>query len=256
MVAALATIKSLHYWNESVFSFKDFSRCLNNTYRDLNGTDEDITPYLQAKQVLDKIDVSHPRVEVAKAHVRQNFRQDISGTLAYLSIEFADMFADATAYKHGHACISTATVNRSVHAKMEDGPMCRPDGTFIFYSIDVTNPHCTFTSQEMSDLGPQGQAYIFQERVKNCNSQGDGGCGVGRGRHGGAGRGRRFDSRHIAAVSNEEVSAVMESTELPPASQDIPTPTSTSAPMIVTTDSSSTKGSTNGNNFGPGAYRK
>ena len=44
MVAALATFKSLHYWNESVFSFEDFSRCLINAYRDLNGTDEDIPP--------------------------------------------------------------------------------------------------------------------------------------------------------------------------------------------------------------------
>ena len=67
---------------------------------------------------------------------------------------------------------------------------------------------------------------------------------------------RRFDSRHVAAVSNEEVSTVMESTELPPALQDILTPTSTSAPTITTTDGSSMKRSTNGNNFGPGAYRK
>ena len=76
------------------------------------------------------------------------------------------------------------------------------------------------------------------------------------GRRGRTGRGCRVDSRHVAAVSNEEVSAVMESTELPPALQDIPTLTSTSAPTITTTDGSSMKGSTNGNNFRPGAYRK
>ena len=84
----------------------------------------------------------------------------------------------------------------------------------------------------MSDLGPRGQAW---------NLWGGGGHGVGHVRRGGAGRGRGFDSRHIAAVSNEEVSAVTESTELPPASQDIPTLTSTSAPMIVNTDGSSMK---------------
>ena len=82
--------------------------------------------------------------------------------MACLSIEFVDMFADAMAYKRGHACISTATGDRSVHPRMEDGPTRRPDGTFIFYGVDVTNPHRTFTSQEMSDLG-RGQAYIFQE---------------------------------------------------------------------------------------------
>ena len=98
--------------------------------------------------MLDKIEVSHPHVEVAKAHVHQNFRQDISGALAYLSIEFADMFTDAMAYRCGRARISTATGDCSVHPKMEDGPTCRPDSTFIFYGIDVMNPHCTFTSQE------------------------------------------------------------------------------------------------------------
>ena len=55
MAAALATIKPLHYRHESVFS-----------YHDLNGTNEDITPYLQVKQMLDKIEVSHPHVEVAR----------------------------------------------------------------------------------------------------------------------------------------------------------------------------------------------
>ena len=67
---------------------------------------------------------------------------------------------------------------------------------------------------------------------------------MGCGRCGGAGRGCGFNSRHIAAVSNEEVSTVTESTGLPPALQDIPAPTSTSAPTIATTDGSFTKGST------------
>ena len=135
MATALATIKSLHYQNESVFSFKDFSQCLINAYRDLDGTDKDITPYLQVKQMLDKIEVSHPCVEVAKAHVHQNFRQDVSGALAYLSIEFADMFTDAMAYKHGHARISTATGDCSVCPKMEDGPMHQPDGTLFSMAL-------------------------------------------------------------------------------------------------------------------------
>ena len=45
MSAAVATIKALHYKNESVFSFEDFSRKLVQAYRDLEGTDEEMTNF-------------------------------------------------------------------------------------------------------------------------------------------------------------------------------------------------------------------
>ena len=43
--SALATLRSLHYKNESIFSFEDFSRKLVWVYRDQEGTEEAYTPY-------------------------------------------------------------------------------------------------------------------------------------------------------------------------------------------------------------------
>ena len=70
--SALATLRSLHYKNESVFSFEDFSRKLVRAYRNLEGTEEAYTPYNKVQTFLTKIEISLPRVEVAKAHVHAN----------------------------------------------------------------------------------------------------------------------------------------------------------------------------------------
>ena len=196
MTAALATIKSLHYKNVSVFLFEDFSRRLVNAYRDLEGTDEDMTSYLKVKTLLEKVEISHPRVEVAKSHVQQNFCNDITGALAYFSVEFAEMFADAVVHKRGRARIhATDTSDRSVRQRLEDGPTRHPDGTFVFYGVDVTDPTRTFSSQEMADLGPRGQAYVFQEREKLNGGRSGQGRGLGRGGRGGRGFRGRYGGR-------------------------------------------------------------
>ena len=42
----------------------------------------------------------------------------------------------------------------------------RPNnGTHIFYGVDVNDVHRYFTDQGMSDLGPRGQAYVFEQRL-------------------------------------------------------------------------------------------
>ena len=48
--------------------------------------------------------------------------------------------------------------------KHEYGPQRRPDGTLIFFGVNVTDVSHSFSSDEFNDLGPRGQAYIFQER--------------------------------------------------------------------------------------------
>ncbi len=55
MSAAVATVKALHYKNESVFSFEDFSRKLIQAYRDLEDTDEEMTEFNKVKTLLEKI---------------------------------------------------------------------------------------------------------------------------------------------------------------------------------------------------------
>ena len=50
---------------------------------------------------------------------------------------------------------------RHIRQRTDDGPTRRSDGTFHFFGIDVTDVCRDFSDQEMSDLGPRGQAYIF-----------------------------------------------------------------------------------------------
>ena len=99
MSAALATLKALHYKTESVFAYEDFSCKLLEAFRDLKGTDEELSEFQKVKLLLEKIQITQPRAEVAKSHVRRNFRADVEGAIAYLGTEFADMFTDAIVYK-------------------------------------------------------------------------------------------------------------------------------------------------------------
>ena len=166
MSAALATIKALHYKNESVFAYEDFSRKLLEAFRDLKDTDEELSEFQKAKLLLEKIQITQPRAEVAKSHVRQNFRADVDGAIAYLGTEFVDMFADAIAYKRGKSRIGALSQELAYkHGKHEDGPQRRPDRTLIFFGVNVTDVSRSFSADEFNDLGPWGQAYIFQERV-------------------------------------------------------------------------------------------
>ena len=158
--SALATLRSLHYKNESVFSFEDFSRKLVRAYRDLEGTEEAYTPYNKVQTLLTKIEITLPRIEVAKAHVRSNHRLDINAAIAYLSTEFAEIFADAMSFQHGCSQIQGTSDDRDngrhVRQRTDDGPTRRPDGTFHFFGVDVTDICRDFSDQEMSDLGPRG----------------------------------------------------------------------------------------------------
>ena len=94
MSAALATIKALHYKNESVFPYEDFSRKLLEAFSDFKDTDEELSEFQKVKLLLERIQITQPRAEVAKSHVCQNFRADVDGAIAYLGTEFVDMFAD------------------------------------------------------------------------------------------------------------------------------------------------------------------
>ena len=103
MSSALATIKSLHYNNELVYSFEEFSWKILQACRDLEGTGEEMTEFLKVKPPLEKVLITQPHAEVAKSYVRQNFWVDIDGAITHLGAEFADMFADAIAYKQGRS---------------------------------------------------------------------------------------------------------------------------------------------------------
>ena len=83
MSAALATIKALHYKNESVFAYEDFSRKLLEAFRNLKDTDEELSEFQKIKLLLEKIQITQPKAEVAKSHVRQNFRADVDGAIVH-----------------------------------------------------------------------------------------------------------------------------------------------------------------------------
>jgi hypothetical protein len=257
MSAAVATIKALHYKNESVFSFEDFSRKMIQAYRDLEGTDEDMTEYNKVRTLLEKIQINLPRAEVAKAHVRQHFRQDIHGAIEYLGTEFADMFADAITFKRGRARGVSAVerpAQRPRNSSNESEPHRTVDGITTFFGVDVTDVGRTFTSQEMTTLGPRGQAYIFQERERLGIARSARGGRGGRGRGGGRGGA----NRRIATVdvtNTDEVSGVTQVTQdtgMPPPADTTRPPTTPPPPSLI---SNHTRGSHNGMNFGAGAYQ-
>ena len=266
--SALATLRSLHYKNESVFSFEDFSRKLVRAYRDLEGTEEAYTPYNKVQTLLTKIEITLPLVEVAKAHVRSNHRLDIDAAIAYLSTEFAKIFADAMSFRRGRSQIHGTSDDRDdgrhIRQRTDDGPTRRPDGTFHFFGVDVTEVCRDFSDQEMSDLGPRGQAYIFQER-RNMGFRRGGtrpGCATGQGR--GRGRGR-FTGRYVGRLptrisasqqQRDDVSNITDSVQLPstPTVQPPQPPTTSTAATTVTQTDSNT-GSRNGTSFGAGAYQ-
>ena len=112
MSAAVATIQALHYKNESVFAYKDFSRKLLEALPDRKDTDEELSEFQKVKLLLEKIQITQPRAEVAKSHVHQNFRADVDGAIAYLGTKFEDMFADAIAYNEGSLGLAHVHSNR------------------------------------------------------------------------------------------------------------------------------------------------
>ena len=112
--------------------------------------------------LLDKIQINFPRAEVAKAHVRQNFRQDLLGAIDYLG---TDMFADAMVIKRARTREISAVDRPSQWMKTTDNePVTNPNGTITFHGVDVTDVARVFMGQEMSELGPKGQHCVFRER--------------------------------------------------------------------------------------------
>ena len=110
------------------------------------------------------------------SYIRQNFRVDIHRVVEYLSTKFADMFADTITIKRGR----TSAIGAIEHASQcprteEEQPSNHADDITTFFGVDVTNASCTFSSQEMSDLGPQGQAYVLRKwgsLMVTCTSKG------------------------------------------------------------------------------------
>ena len=260
--AAVAAIKALHYKNESIFSFEDFSRKLIQAYRDLDGTDEEMSDFNKVKTLLEKVQVNIPRAEVAKSHVRQHFRQDVHGAIEYLGTEFADMFADAISYKRGRTR-GIGALERAPQRPRgdDDGPHRSPDGITTFFEVDVTDVGRTFSSQEMSDLGPRGQAYVFQERerlgISRANRGGRGTRGRGNeNRYGREHSARNTESRRrigaTETVITDEMSGITQESRAPQSTDHESKPHTTSQGMRTT--SSSTRGAKNGNSFGAGAY--
>ena len=255
MSAALATIKALHYKNESVFAYEDFSHKLLEAFRDLKDTDAELSEFQKVKLLLEKIRITQPRAEVAKSHVRQNFRADVDGAIAYLGTEFADMFADAIVYKRGKSRISALSQEPAYkRGKHEDGPQRRPDGTLIFFGVNVTDVSRSFSSDEFNDLGPQGQAYIFQERERLglTHPSRSRNLNPGRGRGRGQGGGRHYHQEHKvgAAGTADELSAITDSSNNN-------TGNDKAKDEHANTDSDNKSwGSRNGTSFGAGAYKR
>jgi hypothetical protein len=222
----------------------------------LEGTDEEMTNFNKVKTMLEKIQVNLPRAEVAKSHVRQHFRQDIHGAIEFLGTEFADMFADAISFKRGRARGISAVerpTQRPRTAGGESEPQRTNDGVTTFFGVDVTDVGRTFTSQEMANLGPRGQAYIFQERerlgIARSNRSGRGGRGRGNGRGNFNSDRRRVGA--VDAVTIDDMSSVTQDTKLPPLATGTKAPNTPPPPGIT----GGNRGSQNGTGFGAGAYQ-
>ena len=205
--------------------------------------------------MLEKIEVDLPRVEVAKAHIRSVHSEDINGAVAYMGTEFSDIFAEAVVYKRSRSRVHAMETARDVRPRLEDGPTRRPDGTFTFYGVDVTDVHRYFTDQEMTDLGPRGQAYVFEKRLEHSKRAARGGGG-GRNNPGGRGRGGRGRGAGIGALHTADDVSNLTEEQLPPVLPPIPVSPPGTAASTDTTNCKPSTGSQNGSAFGAGAYSR
>ena len=187
---AEALIASLFYKNESVFPFEKFSTGLLDAYRELFLAERPVPEYNKVKRMLEKVVITHGRIEVVKHQVRQDFRADFQGALDFLSTQFAEMFPDATFEQPGRRRRFVATADSEWQSLSQrprlDELVTHENGAAIIHGVDVTEVGRTFSGGEMSTLGPMGQAYIFQERERLGLSRGNNRGGRGRG---GGGRG-------------------------------------------------------------------
>ena len=185
---AEAIIDTVHYKNEATYKFDTMGAKLLEAFRTLRDAGQEKPAYEQVKTLLEKDKIESAQVEIAKAHVRQYYRRDMDGALEYLSTEFARQFPVATfqnVRRHGrniHAAGGDTSRRRTGYDSYEgttaesDQPQ-EIDGIITFHGVDVTDTGRSFTSQEMTQLTSQGQAYVFRTRDELGLNRGGGGRG-------------------------------------------------------------------------------
>jgi hypothetical protein len=259
---AEALIRTTHYKNETLFPFETFSSRLLGAYRDLEIHGRPKSQYEQVRDTLERIHLTEPRAEIAKAHVRCYFRTDLTGALMYLSREFAEMYPEATFQPSDRRRrqISAAEEGSRQRQRTDDGDEPKTvNGVITYNGVNVTDVGATISSEDMNRLGRTGQAYLFQERTRLGLSRGRGrgyqGRGRGRGR-GYQGRGRGYyggdQDRNVGALASDTTVASEVTTgttpgtvavSLPPPSIGLPPPTNGS------------RGGQNGSRFGAGQHQ-
>ena len=213
--------------------------------------------YEQVKDTLERIHLTDARAEVAKSHVRSNFRSDLSGALMFLSREFAEMFPDATFQPNDRRRRHISATDDGKRQRLDDGDEPKTiNGVVTYNGVNVTDPGTTISPEDMTRLGPRGQAYLFQERNRLGLTRGRGrgyqGRGRGRGR-GYQGRGRGYyggDERGVSALATSDATIASEVTTAT-ATTNLPLP----PPSIgITPPATGQRGSQNGSRFGAGQH--
>ena len=118
----------------------------------------------------------------------------------------------------------------------------------------------------MTDLGPRGQAYVFEKRLEHSKRAARGGGGGrnnpggrgrgGRGHGGGRGRGGRGRGAGIGALHTADDVSNLTEEQLPPVLPPILVSPPGTAASTDTTKSKPSTGSQNGSAFGAGAYSR
>jgi hypothetical protein len=137
---AEAILRTITYKNESAFSFENFSSKLLLVYCDLEKYERPKTPNQQVQELLENIKINEARVEVAKAHVRQNFRENVHGAV----------YPEATFLGRRSRFISAAGEQDrdNQRQRMEDNePQTHADGTVTYNGVDVTDVHRSFSNR-------------------------------------------------------------------------------------------------------------
>jgi hypothetical protein len=256
---AESTIKSTHYKNEQLFPFETFSSRLLSAYRDLAKHGRPKSGYEQVKDTLERIQINEPRVEVAKAHVRTHFRDNLNGALAYLSREFAEMYPEATFHPNDRRRrqISAAEERARQRQRIDDSDEPKTvNGIITYNGVNVTDPGASLSNEDMRTLGPRGQAYLFQERDRLGLNRGRGRGYQGRGGRGRTrgyqGRGRGYyggQDRNVGAITSDDTVASEITTGTTPTVPVLPPP---SLGLLPPTNQ---RGSQNGSRFGAGQHQ-
>ena len=249
---AEAILESIFYQNERVFSFDAYSAKLLRAFRTLENTPNRRMPSNQVRILLENIKISSAEFAVIKGHVRSNYRVDLNGAITYISREISEIFPDVSIGNRRnqgrHRFVSEAASQQAPSNRPRNFTgLSHNNGVYTFYGVDVTDVTRRFSSQEMVTLGPQGQAYIHQERARIRGGRGGGGRGFGgRGRGGGGGRGGGAGrSVHEIQMADQSVITDITNNDQGERSADGGNTGNTN---------NGDRGSTNGRRFGNGAY--